>query len=176
MHTKVGGKSVIKECQIDNADVYIELLEAGDDPSPEMALENVLRTKDNVSAIALVFSLTDRKSFARLEGFQPYIASGDKPLLIVANKADLQAQHTVEMDEVYELANDWAVRSLPQKILDDVTTEPKDVLDRDMLERLSPDRGVLASLTTATSIESATRIFEGLARCTLMPPSQWETG
>ena len=55
-------------------------------PSPEMALENVLRTKDNVSAIALVFSLTDRKSFARLEGFQPYIASGDKPLLIVANK------------------------------------------------------------------------------------------
>ena len=33
MHTKVGGKSVIKECQIDNADVYIELLEAGDDVS-----------------------------------------------------------------------------------------------------------------------------------------------
>lgn len=102
--------SYTKQCQIDSVVARLDILDTAGQEEFSAMREQYMRTGEG---FLLVFSVTDRSSFEEIYKFQKQILRvkdrDEFPMILVANKADLDDNRLVSKDEGMELAKQLKV-------------------------------------------------------------------
>jgi len=102
--------SYTKQCVIDDVVAKLDILDTAGQEEFSAMREQYMRSGEG---FLLVFSLTDRASFAELPRFHKQILRvKDRdvfPMLLVANKADLTQQRMVSTEEAQSLARELKI-------------------------------------------------------------------
>ena len=105
-HPTLGANFLIWETMLEGKDIKLII---GDSGSQERFLPVLPKYFQGSSVAALIFDITNKKSFERLDYWRNLLIEsvGEIPFIIIGNKTDLEENREVQSNEVEKLASDF---------------------------------------------------------------------